>query len=225
MVAVVSVFWQAFWLVGPPLGITSNEKKWYLAIGLFCLLISGGQAFYLLTKENRALKDVIHSAPQLVARGVTFGRTNIGADFYHLKIINDPKGALHRETAEKVAGTVQICDEKGTPLVPARLHRWAASPFIPGRPHQSDLQLPIDIDANGVEHSFDIAHKFDADSAFYTHNNESVAKYGYRDPNYGFEPGTYIVNVDIKGKNTAAAFKCKITNCGVNEKLQIELIS
>jgi len=85
------------------------------------------------------------------------------------------------------------------------------------------LQLPIDIDANGIEHSLDIVHKFDGDSDFFTHNNESVARYGYKDPNYKFGPGTYLANVDIKGKNIAATFRCKIVNLGANNKLDVSV--
>jgi len=115
-----------------------------------------------------------------------------------------------------------MCDEQGHPLAPERIHRWAASAQIPGLPNKADLELAINIDPNGISHPFDLALKFDSDSAFYTHNNESVAKYGYRDPTYGFNPGTYMAIVKIRGKNTGTTtFRCRIVNRGVNEKLQI----
>lgn len=105
-----------------------------------------------------------------------------------------------------------------------RVHRWSASPFIPGFPDKSDLQLPIDIDANGMEHGFDIVHKWENEADFFTHNNQSVALYGYRDPNYKFGTGTYIAKIGIKGTNTTAKFKCKIVNRGANTKLEISML-
>lgn len=220
--ALMSALWEGFWLT--PIGLSGSDVKWYLALGLFAMLLSGGQAFYILKKKNTALEDKINSAPNLVACRTSDARTNVGADFYHLKIANDPTGTLNRQTAEKVVGTVQICDQYGQPLAPARVHRWAASPYIPGFPNASDLQLPIDIDANGIEHSFDVVLKFEEESEFFTHNNESVARYGYKDPNYKFGPGTYIANIDIKGKNIAAKFRCKIVNLGANSKLDVSVL-
>ena len=178
-------------------------------------------ALYKLQEQIDAEHD---SAPNLVVRVSSPLRTNVGADFYHLNIANVPKGIFARQTAEKVAGTVEICAEDGQPLRPPRVHRWAASPQIPGLPQVADLQLPIDIDPNGVEHRLDIVLKFDGDSDFYTHNNESVAKYGFKDPEYRFGPGPYIANIRIQGKNAAARFSCRIVNSGANSKLSITLI-
>src|SRR2546430_8209812 len=89
MVALASAIWQGFWLVGPPLGLTKSDERWYLALGLFALLLSGGQAFYVLKREIKKLKELIHSAPNLVARGISSSLTNVGAEFYHMKIAND----------------------------------------------------------------------------------------------------------------------------------------
>jgi hypothetical protein len=148
-------------------------------------------------------------------------RTNVGADFYHLRIANEPNGIVERETAERLAGTVQICDENGIPLGPERVHRWAASAQIPGYPSKADLDLAIDIDPNGISHLFDIALKYEEDAKFYTHNNQSVAQHGYRDPQFGFGPGTYIAVIKIKGKNAIAIFRCRILNPGANRKLTV----
>lgn len=222
--ALMSAVWEGFWLVGPPLGLTKSDGRWYLAIGLFTMMLAGGQSFYFLKKRIRVLEEILNSAPRLIARRISDSRTNIDADFYHLRIANDPTGTQRRQTAEKVAGTVEIRDEHGTVVAPIRVHRWAASPFIPGFPEKSDLQLPIDIDANGMEHSLDIAHKWEDESDFFTHNNESVAKYGYKDPNYKFGPGTYVAAIKITGKNTSADFRCKIINRGPHSKLDIAVI-
>ncbi len=50
-----AITWEAFWLVGPPLGLGGKDRKWYLFWGLIALLISGGQAFFVLKRENKSL--------------------------------------------------------------------------------------------------------------------------------------------------------------------------
>jgi hypothetical protein len=165
------------------------------------------------------------SMPRLVQCGTSDMRTNVGADFYHLRVANEPKGIAGRETAKRLAGTVQICDENEIPLGPERIHRWAASAQIPGYPSKADLDLAIDIDPNGIPHLFDIALKFQEDAEFYTHNNQSVAQQGYRDPQFRFGPGTYIAVIKIKGSNANATFRCRIVNPGMNRKLTVTPMS
>lgn len=173
---------------------------------------------YRLQKKS---DDDHDSIPHLVAKGTSDLHTNVGADFYHLQIANEPRGVLDRKTAEKLAGTVQICDEGGTPLAPARIHRWAASAQIPGYPSKADLELAIDIDPNSIPHLFDIALKYQGEADFYTHNNQSVAQHGYRDPHFRFGPGKYIAVIDITGRNASARFRYRIVNSGVNSKLSL----
>jgi hypothetical protein len=224
LAAIVSALWEGFWLIGPPLGLTKSDSRSYLAFGLLALLLSGGQSFYALKRENKELRDKVFSAPQLAAQGISSTATNVGAEFHHIKIANLPKGSLGRQTAEKVAGTVEICDENGKSLALRRIHRWAGSPQVPGFPYVADLQLPIDIEPNGISHPLDVVLKFDGDLDFFTHNNESVAKYGYRDPNYQFPPGTYIASISVSGKNVVAQFRCRIINRGRNTKLDVQLL-
>ena len=208
-----------------PLLATAWSYVWTLSKGL---CVSGAIFVALLIIACFRLQSRIdedhNSAPNLIARGTSYLITNVGADFYHLRIANDPVGILDRQTAQRLAGTVQICDAGGKPMVPARVHRWAASPQNIPLPQVADSQLPIDIEPNGMEHLFDVALKFEGDSAFFTHNNESVSKYGYRDPSYGFEPGIYIAVISIQGLNTRATFRCKIVNLGAAHKLDVQVM-
>src|SRR5438132_13018412 len=52
-----SIVWEGFWLIGPPIGIGSNDRKPYLLWGLVALSIAAFQAFYTLVRENRRLKE------------------------------------------------------------------------------------------------------------------------------------------------------------------------
>ena len=52
----VAVAWEAFWLIGPPVGVDASARQSYQLWGLLCLTIAAVQAFYLLLQENRKLK-------------------------------------------------------------------------------------------------------------------------------------------------------------------------
>jgi hypothetical protein len=225
MGAIAFILWEAFWLVGPPIGLTKSDARPYLVFGLSAIFVAGAQAFYALIQINRNLEKQLAAAPRLVEKGTSEIRSNIQADFHYLRVANDPEGSQQRETAKKVAGTVSIFDNLGKLLAPARVHRWAASPQIPGYPATADLQLPIDIDANGIGHPLDVAHKWENEADFYTHNNESVAKHGFKDPNYKFGPGKYTAEIELKGMNTKAVIACQIVNRGPNTKLEITAIN
>jgi hypothetical protein len=73
----VSALWEAFWLVGPPIGLGPSEHRVFLLWGLAALLISATQAFFRLYNENQTLKDrpytfeaKIYATPQTSAEGM-----------------------------------------------------------------------------------------------------------------------------------------------------------
>ena len=95
--AIASAIWEGFWLLGAPIGLTKSDVRWYLAIGVFTMLLAGGQSFYVLKKRIAELESILDAFPKLIARGTSYLRTNVGADFHHLKIANDPTGTKHRQ--------------------------------------------------------------------------------------------------------------------------------
>lgn len=54
--AVLSVMWEGFWLIGPPVGIAGADRRWYLFWGLIALLICGTQAFVVLLRQLHGLE-------------------------------------------------------------------------------------------------------------------------------------------------------------------------
>jgi hypothetical protein len=56
-ISMVLVVWEGFWIIGPPLGLTSHDRNAYLCWGLVGLVISGCQAFSALLRENSSLKN------------------------------------------------------------------------------------------------------------------------------------------------------------------------
>jgi hypothetical protein len=60
MGALVGIVWDAFWLVGPPLGLVSaSDRTWFLFWGLVAVAVCGFQAFLVLIGENRLLKQTL----------------------------------------------------------------------------------------------------------------------------------------------------------------------
>jgi hypothetical protein len=53
--AVILSLWEAFWLVGPPIGLAQENRKAFLVWGAIALVISLIQAFGTLLNRNRNL--------------------------------------------------------------------------------------------------------------------------------------------------------------------------
>jgi hypothetical protein len=63
------ILWEAFWLVGPPLGLTAKDRTPYLLWGLLALTIAGFQAFLTLMRDKRRLEEEIHRLEAEAKRG------------------------------------------------------------------------------------------------------------------------------------------------------------
>jgi hypothetical protein len=57
--AIASFVWEGFWLIGPPVGYSISDRKWYLFWGLVALAISNFQAFFVLLKQNKHLSAAL----------------------------------------------------------------------------------------------------------------------------------------------------------------------
>ena len=75
MGALASIVWNAFWLVGPPLGLGAGDRKPYLLWGFFAWAICGTQAFWTLLSQNRELqRRIAEHAPKVYLEAfVDFG--------------------------------------------------------------------------------------------------------------------------------------------------------
>jgi hypothetical protein len=202
-----------------------------------------------LRKAQNELECLKDGSPTLVCKGVSFHENPIVTNlveltgsppttvlrreligvpvFYHLSIVNEPRGMADRKVAEKVAARVRIFHEDGTPAADERLHRWEHSPGPAEVGKEADQKLPLDIPPSGIECKLDIAMKYDDEDEFYTPNNETALRGvpGWRDEEFKFPPGTYIAEIHFRGTNVVSDLRCRIKNKGKGERLEIELLS
>jgi hypothetical protein len=223
--------------------------RWYFWV-IGALIVAFFWVFESSYRHSRGLEEKLDGAPKLVCKGISFHKNAISGPelsgspavptgnmviigtpmFYHLHIVNEPTGITDRKVAEKVAGRVQIFHENGTPAANERLHRWEDSP-VPNDPQvgkMADSMIPRDISPSGVEYRLDIAMKYDDEDDFYTPNNETVFKevygwgrYGWREEEYTFPPGTYIAQIHLSGANVSKNLRCQIVNKGKGSELEI----
>lgn len=90
-----SIAWNAFWLVGPPVGLGEGDRKKYLLWGLFALVICGAQAFWALIRKIRELEHRLRqSGPRIyVDAYVDYG--DMGTPFI---LTNRGESPAHRIT-------------------------------------------------------------------------------------------------------------------------------
>jgi hypothetical protein len=62
---VASAVWEGFWLIGPPVGVSVEDRRWYLFWGLIALVACGTQAFVALVRENAGLKALMEPRARL----------------------------------------------------------------------------------------------------------------------------------------------------------------
>lgn len=63
-----SILWEAFWLVGPPVGIDSTNRRSYLFWGFIALVVAGAQAFTVLISENSSFRRSLEPKFDIVFR-------------------------------------------------------------------------------------------------------------------------------------------------------------
>jgi hypothetical protein len=71
VVALLSIVWEGFWLIGPPLG---SDRKSYLLWGLAALTVSAGQAFFALIRQNRHLTAELNEKHKIKKAKEAFGK-------------------------------------------------------------------------------------------------------------------------------------------------------
>jgi hypothetical protein len=182
-------------------------------------LVCKGVSYY----KNPIVANVVEftgSPPTPIVRGEVIGIPV----FYHLNIVNEPRGMADRKVAEKVAARVRIFHDDGTPAADERLHRWEHSPGPAEVGKEADQKLPLDIPPSGIECKLDIAMKYEDEDEFYTPNNETALRNipGWRDEKFRFPPGTYTAEIHFRGTNVVSDLKCRINNKGKGKMLEIE---
>lgn len=170
-------------------------------VSVWFWLFSG--ALLIAVAEGSAVHRDMHAGPQLqfvgteAADAVTFSTAGpavtgvFGLDpppggrvvggpapsksgFVRVCVANDP-GQRIGECARHVAATIAFLDDSDRPLMPPMVGRWAETPqrAETGRFGLSLEEAQLDIEANGLPHSLDVAMKVPGQTEFYAYNHEN----------------------------------------------------
>ncbi len=220
-------------IIAPSLASIVDRFKrhgyWGILASVALLVAATFIACYRLQKQVDNIRDGI---PRLICRGhseyvwpIQDGTGNVIGipTFYHLKIVNDPRGVADRKTAKQVVGTVEILYQDRRQACASKQHRWEHSRETAQVGREANLLGSQDIPPNGAEVLLDIAMKYDDEDDFYTPTNDTdMRPYpGRRDVRYKFTPGEYIARIRLAGANVDTKLECKIVNGGKGKKLEL----
>ncbi len=117
MLALLSIGWAAFELIGPPLGLNDRERKLYFFYGLCAFVLCAGQAFFVLIKENRELKDRPFRFVASISETFQFSGDGLPIAIHRIGIKNESMNIA--EHCELIISSMPIVVEgltKDTPL-------------------------------------------------------------------------------------------------------------
>ena len=98
----ISIVWEGFWLVGPPVGLNGNDRGLYLRWGLVALAISCFQAFYTLIRENRRLKSELDEKQKIRKARELIGKMLEQIASYELDAYNGSDGGQYDKLYQKI---------------------------------------------------------------------------------------------------------------------------
>ena len=89
--ALISVLWEAFWLVGPPVGVDPASRSSYLWWGAVALVVAVVQALTILIRENVSLKAAFDAKFEIVF--LPADDEDASQPYLHVREWNKPSGA------------------------------------------------------------------------------------------------------------------------------------
>lgn len=235
----LAMSWDAFWLVGPPLGIaTQVDRQQYFGWGFAALCICLLQALWSLKRRERELSkqlsDYIATRPKLCLRegavhmdDVSFSNQLTGevlftAQFIHVRFMNEPIVSSATAVAKNVGAKVQF--SSGGQVIKEIDGRWADSDQPGMLIAQAKSTLPllrIDFDI-ASEHNVDLVFKAEHEANAYIFNNDSYHFLPtFRKPDFALGPGVYDVAIRLRGVDVDEVFRFSFQNPGAGHRLTI----
>jgi hypothetical protein len=200
--AVVSWAWEAFWLIGPPVGISQTDRKGYLFWGMVAILVCGFQAFGALLRENKnlahRLREIDDARPRIrlkepgavhckMVQHTFVGKDEFGKDrvifsgqvpFICVAFRNDPSNAFPKSVARGVRAYVEFFPI-GHSVACFRMDgRWAESDQPPEYSQFKSKATLLETSFGfGESRTVDIAHISGIDGQCYAWNNDNYSNF------------------------------------------------
>jgi hypothetical protein len=219
---VMSFIWEAFLLVGPPIGIGQSERKSYFIYGFVALFVCAIQSFSALSRKNRdltqQLQEIEKTRPQIKPKEPAvhsklahhrFTEKNSQVVLYDgmvpflcVAFDNDPLVPSPKSVAEGVSAYIQFFKRGGTVPVLQMNGRWVESDQPPAySDFKSKAVLLHTSFGIGESRAIDIAYISGTDGKCYAWNNDN---YDYFDVQYVYPKhllteSSYRVRVRLRG--------------------------
>lgn len=219
---VASWIWEAFWLIGPPVGLSQSNKKSYLCWGLVAMLVCGAQAFAAqaskISNLSRRLREIDEAKPRIRPklpgavgsipvdhvfrndRGeVVFSQT---VPFLQIKFWNDPIHPYPRAVAKGVRAYVQFyhIGHEAAPVltIPGR---WSESTQPPGLPPLLEKEHLYETTFGfGQVRTVDIAFIDLSTGNCYAWNNDNYGHPRFANPRHLLQAASYVVHIRLRGE-------------------------
>ncbi|HTU36325.1 MAG TPA: hypothetical protein VMF66_21175 [Candidatus Acidoferrum sp.] len=227
--AVVSCIWEAFLLIGPPIGIGRQEQRSYLVWGGIALVLCSAQSFSVLRRKNRdlgrQLSEINEAKPRIKPKEPAVhckmvfhafkdgnGVTVFGAEVPFLRIgfHNDPPKPFPSSIAKNVRAYVDFFP-KGEIVPTLQIDgRWSESSQPPAYSEfESKASLLETSFGFGESRTVDIAYISGTDKKCYAWNNDNYAHFNeqYVTPEHLLSADNYEVRVRLRGEFVDETFK------------------
>jgi hypothetical protein len=203
----------------------SHQSAWFwLFLGAAVVAIAEASAVHRDMRSGPQLRFVGTEATDAItistavpaATGVYWRRQPPGARvgggpaptinrFVRVLVANDP-GHRVGECARSVVATIMFLDGSDTPLLPAMFGRWAGTPqrAETGRFGLSADESQLDIEANGMRHSLDVAMKAPGEAQLYAYNHENSEAHDLRLERHRLSVARCRVQISLRPANGRA---------------------
>jgi hypothetical protein len=238
----LSVFWEAWWLIGPPIGIGRVERKSYLLWGLVTLVVSSVQGFATLLRRNQNLEQqlraIADARPRIKLRlpgavhGITVNHavlrkgtsdvmTSSLSPFLRVAFYNDPPNSFPTSVAKGVRAYVEFRTTNPSGLALAMEGRWAESDQPPALPDFVSTAKLLEITFGlGETRNLDIAYISITDGKCYAWNNDNYRNFdnNYLTPTHLLPEKSYKVKIRLRGEfvDETFCFPFSVTPDGFN---------
>lgn len=225
----VSCAWEAFLLIGPPIGIVQSDRRSYLTWGGIALVLCATQSFSALRRKNgelkRQLQKIEEAKPRIklkepaVHHKTVFhsfrdatGKVLFSASvpFICIAFHNDPPNPFPGSVAKGVRAYVDFFP-KGASVPTLRMDgRWAESSQPPAYSEfESKATLLETSFGFGESRTVDIAYISGTDKRCYAWNNENYAHFNeqYVTPQHLLSANSYEVQVRLRGEFVDETFR------------------
>jgi len=216
---VASWLWEAFWLIGPPVGVGQADRKTYLFWGMVAMLVCAVQAFGSLLQKNAILNAELQELdnatpiikpklPGAVHCLQVWQGPHIVVPFLRIRFWNDPPASHPKSIGKGVRAFISFFPSGHSVPTLELPARWSESdqPDVT-KPLISTAPLEETTFSFGESKTVDVAYISSVDGGCYAWNNENYKYPMFQNPSHRLNELGYVVHVRLRGEMLDATFR------------------